>query len=122
MVEEDEDAQAARRFAGSSWTGMEIAAVGFLAAGGLLFPVIGPVLALFLVWLSSRWRTREKVLASVIAAFPLLLVVLGIALGVDEDTDLGPADWLVILGFPLSGVFAATYLSLVLSRSTGRRE
>jgi hypothetical protein len=122
MVDEDEDAQAARRYAGSAWTGLEAAAVGFLAAGGLLFPVVGPLLPLVLVWLSTRWRTLEKALGSLLAALPLLIVLVAIALGVDEDTDLGAADWLVVLGFPLSGVAAAIYLSVVLSRSSGRRE
>lgn len=122
MVDDDEDAQAARRFAGSAWTGREAAAVGLLAAGGLLLPVIGPLLPLVLVWLSPRWTTREKAFGSLLAAYPLLLVVVGIALGVDEDTNLGPADWLVILGFPLSGIAAAIYLSVVLSRSSARRE
>jgi hypothetical protein len=109
------------RFKGSPWTGLEAAAVGFLAAGGLLFPVIGPMLALVLVWLSQRWTTRQKALGSLIAAYPLLLVIAGIAMGVDEDTDLGPADWLVVLGFPLSGAVAAIYLSIMLNRS-GRQE
>ncbi len=113
----DDDLPQAVRYKGSPWTGLEAAAVGFLAAGGLLFPVIGPLLPLVLVWLSQRWTRRQKLLGSVLAAYPMLLVIVGIALGVDEDTDLGPADWLVVLGFPLSGAVAAVYLSIVLNRS-----
>jgi hypothetical protein len=121
MTSGDDDEPQAVRYKGSPWTGLEAAAVGFLAAGGLLLPVVGPLLPLVLVWLSKRWSTRQKALGSVLAMYPLLLVIVGIALGVDEDTNLGAADWLVVLGFPLSGAVAAIYLSIVLNRS-GRQE
>jgi hypothetical protein len=113
---DDEERQAVS-FKGSPWTGREAAAVGFLAAGGVLLPVIGPILALIPVWLSKQWTTRQKVLGSVLAAIPLFLVVVAIASRVDRDSDLGAARWPIVLGVPLSGAVAAIYLSIVLNRS-----
>jgi len=49
--------------------------VGFLAAGGLLLPVLGPLIGLVLVWLSKQWSVREKIVGSVLALFPLIVVV-----------------------------------------------
>ena len=120
-----DDDEPAVRFQGSPWTGLEAAAVGFLAAGGILFPVVGGLLPLVLVWLSKRWTVRHKVVGSFLAAYPLVVVVVAIATGAgtrgaDNRLDLGPADWLVLLGFPLSGVAAAVYLSIVLNRSARR--
>ena len=122
MPDDGDDERQAVRFKGSPWTGREAAAVGFLAAGGLLFPVIGPMLALVLVWLSSRWTRGQKALGSLLAAYPLILVIVAIAArgGPRTRTSARPS-WLVVLGFPLSGAVAAIYLSIVLNRS-GRQE
>ena len=59
--------QAVRR-----WGAVEIAAILFLTVG-VLVPIIGPVLGLLLVWLSSRWTTRDKVIATGIMAVVLVL-------------------------------------------------
>ena len=120
-----DDDEPAVRFKGSPWTGLEAAAVGFLAAGGILFPVIGPLFPLVLVWLSQRWTRRHKVIGSLLASYPLLLIVVAVTTGLgtggaDDRLDLGRADWLVLLGFPLSGAVAAIYLSIVLNRSARR--
>jgi hypothetical protein len=63
----------------SPWGGLEIAAVVLLAAGAFVLPGIGPVVGLVLAWSSTAWTTREKWVATAIAAggllIPLVLLV-----------------------------------------------
>ena len=59
----------------SPWGGLEIAAVVLLAIGGVLLPIIGPLIGLVLAWLSSRWTRPQKTVASVLAMLPVLLVI-----------------------------------------------
>jgi uncharacterized membrane protein len=61
-----------------AWGGLEIAAVLLLTVGAFLLPLFGPALGLVLVWLSTRWTTREKVIASVIVVVIFVLPVLGL--------------------------------------------
>lgn len=49
-------------------TGLEVAAVLLLTVGSLV-PVVGWLVGVVLLWLSSLWRTREKVLGTLVVPF-----------------------------------------------------
>ena len=66
----------------SPWGVVEIFGVALLVAGGLL-PVIGPLIGLALVWLSSRWTRQQKAIGTSVALLPLLLAVPFILAGPD---------------------------------------
>jgi len=55
-----------------TWGAIEIAAILFLTVG-VLVPIVGPLLGLLLVWLSSRWTTRDKAIATALMAVVLVL-------------------------------------------------
>lgn len=76
MTPARDDEESLPRSIGSSWGGLEIAAVGLLSAGGLLFPVVGPLVGVALVWVSKAWTTGQKLVGSAVALFPLFAVVL----------------------------------------------
>jgi hypothetical protein len=59
----------------SPWGGLEIAAVVTLAIGGVVLPIVGPLVGLVLAWSSSRWTTAQKLVASALALLPVLVVV-----------------------------------------------
>lgn len=44
----------------------EIVAILFLLLGGLVFPLLGWIVGVVLVWSSSRWQTKDKVLGTLI--------------------------------------------------------
>ncbi|TAM79443.1 MAG: hypothetical protein EPN50_00340 [Chloroflexota bacterium] len=58
---------------------VEIIAILLVSLGAFVLPVIGPLVGLFFVWVSNRWTTRNKLIATVLvlllAALPLLLVL-----------------------------------------------
>jgi hypothetical protein len=64
-----------------TWGALEIAAIFFLTIGAVLVPVFGPAIGLVLVWLSTRWTTREKLIGTaivvVIFVLPVLILLLG---------------------------------------------
>jgi hypothetical protein len=60
----------------SAWAGLEVAAVLLLGLGAFVVPVLSVVVALVLVWSSSAWRRREKVIATVLCVVPVVLLVL----------------------------------------------
>jgi uncharacterized membrane protein len=62
----------------STWGAVEIAAIFFLTVGAFLLPLFGPLLGLGLVWLSSRWTTREKLIATGIVVVIFGLPILGL--------------------------------------------
>jgi len=49
-----------------------------LTLGAFIVPVFGPVIGLALVWLSTRWTTREKTIATLIAVLIFGLPILGL--------------------------------------------
>ena len=59
----------------SPWGGLEIAAVVLLAIGGVVLPIVGPLVGLVLAWSSSRWTRPQKAVASGLAMLPVLLVI-----------------------------------------------
>ncbi|MEO8469393.1 MAG: hypothetical protein ABI573_06960 [Chloroflexota bacterium] len=69
--------QAAPPAADTGWGGLEVAAVLLLTLGSALL-FVGPTIGLVLVWLSNRWTTREKTIATLIV---LALFVLPFAVG-----------------------------------------
>jgi hypothetical protein len=100
---------------GSSWGGLEIAAVVLLALGNFVAPAVGPAVGLVLMCCSPRWSAGEKVVATVLALVPAVLLgltfaasFLGLAIG------LGVVALFFFAG--LSSVAAAIYLAVVLSR------
>jgi uncharacterized membrane protein len=60
------------------WGAIEIAAILLLTIGAIALPLIGPAMGLVLAWLSTRWTTREKLVATVIVVviFVLPIIVL----------------------------------------------
>jgi len=61
-----------------SWGSIEFGAIFFLTLGAFIVPVFGPVIGLALVWLSTRWTTREKTIATLIAVLIFGLPILGL--------------------------------------------
>jgi hypothetical protein len=65
------------RPAGAGWK--EVGALVLLPIGGVLLPVFGWLIGVVLLWLSDAWRTREKLLGTLLFPGGLLIPV---ALGV----------------------------------------
>jgi len=61
---------------GSRWGAVEILAILFMTAGAVLLPFVGPLVGLVFAWGSSRWTTRQKVIASVIVLVLLVAPIL----------------------------------------------
>jgi len=59
------------------WGTVEIVAVLGLTVGAILIPVLGPLVGLCFAWASTRWTTREKVVATVLTLLPLVTLALG---------------------------------------------
>ena len=59
----------------SAWGPVEIIALLLLTVGALLLPVIGPLIGLVFVWLSSQWTTRNKLIGTAIVAVLYLLPI-----------------------------------------------
>jgi uncharacterized membrane protein len=57
---------------------LEIVAILLLTVGAFLLPVVGPAIGLVLVWLSTRWTTREKLIATGIVVVIFGLPILGL--------------------------------------------
>lgn len=96
----------------SVWGSREVAAVLLLAIGGLALPVVGPMVGLALAWLSDRWTTAQRLVATVLAVAPLVLLAV-------VSAALGGGRWivaLVALLVPLAGLVPAAYLAAVLRR------
>jgi hypothetical protein len=62
----------------AGWGALEVAAILLLTVGAILLPLIGPAIGLVLVWLSTRWTTREKTIATVIVVVIFVLPFLGL--------------------------------------------
>lgn len=71
-----------------AWGALEIAAILLLTFGAFLLPVFGPALGLVLVWLSTRWSTREKLIATAIVFVIFVLPIVGL-LAVQGGTGVG---------------------------------
>jgi uncharacterized membrane protein len=61
---------------GAGWGAVELAAVIGLAVG-VLTGGIGIVVGISCAWISDRWTSREKLLATVLGLLPALALVLG---------------------------------------------
>jgi hypothetical protein len=75
-AESEPDALAPSGVARSPWGAIEIIALLLLTVGGVLLPVIGPLLGLLFVWLSSQWTRRQKIIATAIAVVLVALPVI----------------------------------------------
>ncbi len=65
------------------WGGLEIAAVVLLGLGSFVMPLVGPLVGLVLVYVSQQWTSTEKVVATLLAFLPpVLLVLAGLSLSV----------------------------------------
>ena len=62
---------------GRAWGALEVASILLLFPGAIVLPVVGPLVGIGLLWLSTAWSTRVKVVVTVIA---VLLAVLPVAL------------------------------------------
>jgi len=96
----------------SVWGSREVAAILLLAIGGLALPIVGPVVGLALAWMSDRWTTAERLVATVLAVVPLVLIAVA-------SSALGGGRWIVSLVailVPLAGLVPAGYLAVLLHR------
>ncbi|TAK00015.1 MAG: hypothetical protein EPO36_10060 [Chloroflexota bacterium] len=59
-----------------SWGAVEIAAILLLTVGAIALPLFGPAIGLVLVWLSTRWTTRDKLVATLIVVVIFLLPII----------------------------------------------
>jgi hypothetical protein len=60
---------------GPRWGTMELAAILFLTVGAIFLPVVGPLIGIVLVWMSTVWTTRQKWIATLIVVILLVLPV-----------------------------------------------
>lgn len=71
--------------AGSRW--LEIAALIFLLPGSLLLPIVGWLIGAILLWTSSIWTLRDKIIGTLVVPgglFPAFF--LGVAVGCSQTT------------------------------------
>jgi HAAS len=59
--------------ASSPWGAIEVIALLLLTVGAIFLPFVGPLLGLVFVWLSTRWSTRVKLVATGIVVVLLIL-------------------------------------------------
>jgi uncharacterized membrane protein len=64
--------------AASPWGALEIIAVLALTVGTFVVPIVGPIIGIVLVWMSTRWSGREKTIATVLTFLPVLVLSLGL--------------------------------------------
>jgi len=62
--------------AASPWGAIEIGALLLLTVGAVLLPVVGPLIGLVFVWISTQWTSRQKAIATIIVVALLMLPVL----------------------------------------------
>jgi len=62
----------------STWGAIEIIALLLLTVGSVFLPFIGPIFGLVFAWASTRWTTREKLIATAIVAALILVPVAGL--------------------------------------------
>jgi hypothetical protein len=74
-AESEADAPAVPRSSTSSWSAIEIIALLLLTLGAIFIPIFGPLIGLVFVWASTRWTTREKLIATAILVAFLLLPI-----------------------------------------------
>lgn len=72
---------------------VEIIAVLLLTLGSFLLPVVGPMLGLIFVWVSTIWTTREKAVATLIVVV-FLLVPIAVLFGVNSSAGMGFVQWM----------------------------
>jgi uncharacterized membrane protein len=65
---------------------LEIWAVVMLTAGSVILPVIGWLVGVALMWSSDRWRTREKLLGTLVVPGGLGAVILAFGLGMTTSS------------------------------------
>jgi uncharacterized membrane protein len=75
----------------SPWGALEMIAVLALTVGTFVLPIVGPLVGIVLVWGSTRWTRREKGIATVLTALPVLTLALGVAMfiAVGDSTEPG---------------------------------
>jgi len=62
----------------SAWGPLEITSILLLTFGMFVVPFFGPILGLALAWASTRWTTREKLVATLLFIVIFGLPVLGL--------------------------------------------
>jgi uncharacterized membrane protein len=65
---------AAPQSADSWWGPVEILAVVLLSVGGVVLPVMGPIIGLVLLWVSPRWTRGQKAIGTALSLLPALLL------------------------------------------------
>ena len=62
----------------SQWGLVEVGAILLLTVGAIFLPIVGPMIGLVLVWISTQWTTRQKSIATgivlVLMILPFLLL------------------------------------------------
>jgi uncharacterized membrane protein len=60
----------------SQWGLVEVGAILLLTVGAIFLPIVGPMIGLLLVWISTEWTTPQKWIATGIVLILLLVPVL----------------------------------------------
>jgi uncharacterized membrane protein len=60
----------------SQWGLVEVGAILLLTVGAIFLPIVGPMIGLLLVWISTEWTTPQKWVATGIVLILLLVPVL----------------------------------------------
>ncbi|KQW08395.1 hypothetical protein ASC66_05745 [Leifsonia sp. Root4] len=75
--------------------GLAIVAAVLVMIGGALVPILGAVVGYVLVWISTVWTTRQKLIATLLpvgTALALALVLVAVRLGLDPSGEAGAAN------------------------------
>lgn len=108
---------------GGAWSALEVTGVALLGLGGLLLPLVLPLVGLLLVLLSPAWTRRDKAVGALLTALPLLLAVVGGAVAAGSGVGglgFGPAELGLLggyLGLLLGSVVAAVWFLVRFRRS-----
>ena len=66
------------------WGPVEVTGILFLTLGAVFLPIIGPLIGLVFIWMSSVWTSRQKGVATaivVVLMFLPILMLLGASVG-----------------------------------------
>jgi hypothetical protein len=67
-------------------TGWDKAVIAILLVGGLIFPVLGWLIGVAMLWVSSAWRVKDKVIGTLLVPGGLLLPLALLLVGVTGST------------------------------------
>jgi hypothetical protein len=67
-------------------TGWDKAIIAILLVGGIILPVLGWLIGVVMLWVSSAWRVKDKIIGTLLVPGGLLLPVVLLLVGVTGST------------------------------------